>query len=80
MRTKLSDIQERVREHPKWGYLATMFGETEIEQPTAGVNFQGLLLVNPELAGELSSSALVKRVREEFKVARELRDGVQGFN
>jgi len=78
MRTKLVDIQKRIRRHPKWGYLATMMGETTLPRATAGVNHRGLLLVNPELAGQLSSAALVDRVRDEFITAREIRE-VRGF-
>ena len=75
---KLVDIQERIRKDPKWGYLDTMMGEPTLPRPTAGVNHRGLLLVNPELAGQLSSAVLINRVRDEFITARKIRK-VRGF-
>jgi hypothetical protein len=56
-----------------------MIGETEMDLPMAGVNHQGVLLINPNRAAELSTNDLVRNVRNEFKIAQELREGVRGF-
>jgi hypothetical protein len=72
-------IKTRLRTSRKWGFLAEMLGETDLPMPMAGVTYQGVLLVNPKLAAELSTADLVKQVRNEFKVAAELRKGVHGF-
>lgn len=74
---KLIDIQNRIRKSKKWGFLAEMIGETSMDMAIAGVNHQGVLLVNPSLLAETTAD-LVQMVRQEFKVAQELR-AVKGF-
>jgi hypothetical protein len=76
---KLTDVQKKIKKSKKWGFLAEMVGETDLPQPTAGVTHQGVLLVNPNRAMALSTDVLVDRVREEFKVAAELREKISGF-
>jgi hypothetical protein len=77
--SKLNEVKRKIRTSKRWGFLAEMLGETELAQPTAGVNHCGILLVNPELALQVSTNDLVRRVRQEFRIARELRDGVNLF-
>lgn len=77
---KLSDVKAKIRKSKKWGFLAEMIGETSLEIPMAGVNHQGVLLINPALLlAEVGTGDIVRRVRQEFKVAQELREGVRGF-
>lgn len=76
---KMSEVKAKLRKSKQWGFLAEMLGETEMDVPMAGVNHQGVLLINPSLAVELSTADLVRNVRNEFKVAAELRDNVRGF-
>jgi len=75
----LSDVQRKIRKDKKWGFLAEMIGETDLDLPTAGVNYRGVLLVNPRRAVLERTDVLVKRVRSEFRQAQELREGVNGF-
>ena len=76
---RLSDVQSKIRKDNKWGFLAEMLESTDGPQALAGVSYKGVLLVNPELAVEMSTANLVQGVRNEFKVAAELRREVPGF-
>ena len=77
---RLSDVATKIRKNKQFGFLATMLGETDIEEPTAGVDWRGVLLVNPRLAFALGTDVLVNRVRQEFKQAQELRQNVNHFH
>ncbi len=76
---KLNKVKQKIRKDKKWGFLAEMVGETAINTPVMGVDYKGVLRVNPTLALPLSTEVLVGRVRAEFKTAQELRQ-VRGFN
>jgi len=76
---RLSDVQAKVRKDSKWRFLAEMLEETDGPTALAGVTYKGVLLVNPDLAVELPTARLIEGVRNEFKVAAELRKGVRGF-
>ena len=77
---KLSDVKAKIRKSKKWGFLAEMIGETSLDMPMAGVNHQGVLMVNPQLLLQsIGTGDLVEWVRHEFRVAQELREGVRGF-
>ena len=76
---RLIDIQNKVRKDSKWRFLAEMLEATDGPLALAGVSYQGVLLVNPDLAVKMSTAQLVAGVRNEFKVAAELRREVPGF-
>ena len=80
MTPKLRDVKTKIRKTPEVRFLAEMIGECELPNATNGVTHQGVLLVNPRLACELSTDVLATRVRHEFKQAQELRQGVIGFH
>ena len=71
----LRDVQERLRKQPELRFLAEMVQETDIDRVTNGV-VAGVLLVNPRLAADLSTDMLCAVVKNEFRVAQELRQGV----
>jgi len=79
MTPKLRDIQTKIRKIPEVRFLSEMIGECDLPSPTNGVTLQGVLLVNPRLAFELSTEVLATRVRNEFKQAQQLRQEVIGF-
>jgi hypothetical protein len=72
---KLRDVQEKIRKIPELRFLAEMIGETDLDTVTAGVNHKGVLLVNPRLAADVSTDRLCMLVKNEFRVAQEIRQG-----
>lgn len=76
----VQDVQRKVRKVRKWAFLAEMIGEGDDLGPAIqGVNLKGVLLVNPNEACKYSTEDLSNIVRQEFRVAHELRTNVSGF-
>jgi hypothetical protein len=71
---KLGDVQKKIRQDPKWGFLAEMIGATDLDQSTAGV-VNGVLLVNPGLALAERTDVFVEKVRGAFTDAQRERRG-----
>lgn len=76
MRRLKIEIKEK---HPRWAFLTHLIGETREPRPTMGVNYAGLVLVNPFYARQVGITKLVRMIRQELKLADDLAKNVRGF-
>lgn len=76
MRRLIQEIKER---HPRWAYLTLLIGEHNLPRLSMGVNYAGLVLLNPSYVRAGHSKAVIRVIREELKLADHLAKNVRGF-
>lgn len=65
------------RDHKPWAFLTEVIDEHRFNRPTFGVTGAGSVLVNPSFVEALGVSKMVKLIRNELKVANDLRKAVR---
>lgn len=70
----MDDLKEAIRrEQPKWAFLTEMLSQHDYDRPTFGVTPYGLVLVNPSFAERIGVAKMVQLIRQELRIANELR-------